>query len=283
MNDSDTVDSGSNAGLSESGRSLAGHVAVVTGGARGIGLAITRKLASASVAVVVNDLTDISHEVAHDLRRDGYSAVGHTGDVTDPAAIASMVASAVENFGGLDIVVNNAGYSTYAPATEMSDEQWQSMLDLLLTAPFKIAQAAAPYLFDGASGRSRRIITISSVGGITGSPGAAGYAAAKSGVFGLTKTLAKEFGPHGVTVNAVAPGLIRTRLTDGRASGIDHIDIGDKKMPLTGVPMDDLAPLVPLRRLGTPEDVAGAVYMLCIPEADYITGETVVVAGGWMP
>ena len=261
---------------------LDGHVAIVTGGGRGIGRAIVEKLASAGVAVVVNDLTDVAEEAVCAVVDCGGRAVAHIGDVTDVDAPRAMVQTALENFGGIDIVVNNAGYSTYAAAHEMADDLWTPMLDVLLTAPFRLVREAAPHLF-GDDGRIRRIVNISSVGGINGSPGGIGYASAKAGVLGMTKTLAKEFGPRGVTVNAVAPGLIRTRLTEGKAAGTESISVGDRDYPLVEVPMDDLVDQVPLRRLGTPEDVAGAVYLLCLPESDYISGETIVVGGGWMP
>lgn len=274
--------SGGHAGAKSWTGPLHGRVAVVTGAGRGIGLAIANKLAVAGAAVVVNDLTDVAVEAVEQLRADGARAVAHVGDITAETAPEELVETAVDAFGAIDIVVNNAGYATYAPTIEMTDAQWTPMLDVLLSAPFRILRAAGPQLLRSAD-HVRRVVNVSSIGGITGSPGSAGYAAAKAGLLGLTATLAKEWGPHGVTVNAVAPGLIRTRLTEGPAAGHDHIDVGGERLPLIGAPLAALEAQVPLRRVGTPEDVAGAVYLLCLPEADYISGQTLVVGGGWMP
>ncbi|MEU6415979.1 SDR family NAD(P)-dependent oxidoreductase [Streptomyces spiralis] len=259
-----------------------GRVAVVTGAGRGIGLAIARKLGSAGAQVVVNDLSSVADAAAAELRESGTGAVAFVGDITRDGVPEQLVEAAIDSFGSLDIIVNNAGYATYAPVLEMTDGQWAPMLDLLLTAPFRILRAAGPHLVKPAE-HLRKVVNVSSVGGISGSPNSAGYAAAKAGLLGLTRTLAKEWGPYGVTVNAVAPGLVRTRLTEGPAGGHDHIDIAGERLPLIGAPLTELESMVPLRRIGTPEDIAGAVYMLCLSEADYVSGETLVVGGGWMP
>lgn len=263
---------------------LSGRVAIVTGAGRGIGRAIASSLGEAGASVVVNDLTaEVVDEAVQELQAAGCSAAGLAGDITGETAPEELVAFAAGRFGAVDIVVNNAGYSTYSSALEFSDEKWHPMLDLLLTAPFRLLRAAGEQLVRPAA-HLRKVVNVSSVGGITGSPNAVGYASAKAGILGLTATLAKEWGPYGVTVNAVAPGLIRTRQTEGPAAGYDSIEIGGGgRAPLTGVPMAELEQQVPLRRVGVPEDVGGAVKLLCLPEADYISGQVVVVGGGWMP
>ena len=266
-------------------RSLEGRVALVTGGGRGIGRAVAVKLGTAGASVVVNDLTaDVAEDAAAAVRGAGGQAVSCVGDVTDEEFPRRFVDTARDSFGAIDIVVNNAGYATYGEVVDLPDGAWQPMLDVLLTAPFRILRAAGPHFRDDRRDRGiGKVVNVSSVGGISGSPGSAGYAAAKAGLLGFTRTLAKEWGSWGVTVNAVAPGLTRTRLTEGSAGGHDSIDISGERIPLTGVPLRELEKQIPLRRIGEPEDVANAVYLLCLPESDYMTGEVLVVGGGWLP
>ena len=165
------------------------------------------------------------------------------GDITSGEFPARFVQTALDSFGLLDIVINNAGYATYSEVIEMSDRQWAQVLDVLLTAPFRILRSAGAYFREHADdGRARRAVNIASVGGIAGSPGSASYAAAKAGLIGLTRTLAKEWGRYGVTVNAVAPGLIRTRQTEGPAGGHTDIDVGGQRLPLTSVPLAAWSP-----------------------------------------
>ena len=193
-----------------------------------------------------------------------------------------FVAAAIERFGGLDILVNNAGYTQDGVIQKMSDDQWQAMLDIHLTAPFRILRAAADFIRSAAKAETasgqpvhRKIVNISSLSGVYGNPGQANYAAAKSGVIGLTKTMAKEWGRYSVNVNCVAFGPIETRLTVGET------DAAGLVMP--GMPPEALEALtraIPLGRAGTPEEAAGAVYLLCLPEADFITGHVLEVSGG---
>jgi 3-oxoacyl-[acyl-carrier protein] reductase len=266
-------------------RQLEGRVALVTGGGRGIGLAIGQKLADAGASLVVNDLTlDVAAAAVDSIQAAGGRAVAFPGDVTDEDFPEQFTRTALAAFGTVHIVVNNAGYSTYAETLDMSDRQWAQMLEVLLTAPFRLLRTVGAHFRDHADdGQVRRVVNISSVGGISGAPGQVGYAAAKAGLIGLTRTLAKEWGRYRVTVNAVAPGLIRTRQTEGPAGGHESIDVGDERLPLIGVPFESLEPQVPLGRIGEPADVANAVYLLCLPEADYVTGEVLVVSGGWLP
>lgn len=264
---------------------LQGRVALVTGAGRGIGKAIAIKLAETGASVVVNDLTsDVVDEAVRAIHAAGGNAVGCPGDVTEAKFPERFTATALEAFGSVDIVVNNAGYATYADVVEMPDHQWAPMLEVLLTAPFRILRAVGAQFRDhAADGTIRKVVNVSSVGGMAGSPGSAGYAAAKAGLLGLTRTLAKEWGRYGVAVNAVAPGLIRTRLTEGPAGGHESIEIGGETFPLIGAPLAALEKHIPLGRIGEPSDVANAVYLLCLPESDYVTGEVLVVSGGWMP
>jgi len=264
---------------------LDGRVALVTGAGRGIGRAIATRLAFAGAHVVVNDLTDeIVAETVAAIRLGGGAATACVGDVTSEDFPARMTRTALDVFGDIDIVVNNAGYSTYGDVIDTTDQQWSQMLEVLLTAPFRMLRAVGQHLQrTTGEGQMRKVVNVSSVGGITGAPGQAGYASAKAGLIALTRTLAKEWGPLAVTVNAVAPGLIRTRQSEGPAGGHDHIDVSGKRMPLVGVPMAALEPQIPAGRIGRPEDIANAVYLLCLPESDYITGEVIVVSGGWLP
>ena len=266
-------------------RNLEGRVALVTGAGRGIGLAIASKLGAAGASVVVNDLSrDVADVAVAAVEAAGGRALACPGDITASEFPARFVQTALDGFGLIDIVVNNAGYATYSDVIDMSDRQWAQVLDVLLTAPFRILRAAGAYFRAHAGdGRARKAVNIASVGGIAGSPGSASYAAAKAGLIGLTRTLAKEWGPYGVTVNAVAPGLIRTRLTEGPAGGHPDIEVGGEHLPLAGVPLAALRPAVPLGRIGESADIANAVYLLCLPESDYISGEVVVVSGGWLP
>ena len=194
--------------------------------------------------------------------------------------------------GGLDIIVNNAGYTWDAVVQKMSDEQWDAMLDVHLKAPFRILRAAQPVISQlvkqareaGAPVPCRKVVNISSIAGLGGNAGQANYAAAKAGVTGLTKTMAKEWGRYNVTVNTVAFGLIKTRLTEAPADSDSTIDIDGREIKV-GVNPELLATMermIPLGRAGTPEEAAGAVYLLCLPESDYVSAQTLVCGGGFM-
>ncbi|MBL8962404.1 MAG: SDR family oxidoreductase, partial [Gemmatimonadetes bacterium] len=189
---------------------------------------------------------------------------------------------------GLDIIVNNAGFTWDNVIQKMSDEQWQALLDVHLTAPFRILRAAQPVIKEfvkreQAAGQvvTRKVINISSVSGLYGSVGQAGYSTAKAGVIGLTKTLAREWGRLQVTVNCVAFGLIDTRMAVDVAAGTE-VNIGGRSIRY-GVNSELLSIIeqrIPLGRKGTPEDAAGAVYLFAIPESDYVSGEVLLCGGG---
>lgn len=270
---------------------LKDKIALVSGSGRGIGRAIALKLAGAGAHIVVNDLDrEVAHQTAAEIEAMAVHAIVCGGDVTSPDFGDRFVRTAMERFGTIDIIINNAGYAWDSILQKTTDEQWTSMLDVHLTAPFRILRAAQPAIAAAAKaeiaafGRAKRrtVVNVSSVAGLGGNPGQAGYAAAKAGVVGLTKTVMKEWGRYNVTVNAVAFGVIATRMTGGEA-GAATITVQGREIR-AGVSQEireSMEKGIPLGRVGTPEEAAGAVYLLCLPEAGYITGETIVVGGGW--
>ena len=270
---------------------LDGKAALVTGAGRGIGRAIALKLSAEGARVVVNDLDEEpARETVAEIAARGGEAVACVGSVTAAGFAERFVKTALEAFGGIDIVVNNAGYTWDNVIQKMSDEQWQAMLDVHLTAPFRILRAASGFIREAArkearEGREvfRKVVNISSVVGLGGNPGQANYAAAKAGVTGLTRTLCKEWGRYKVNVNSVAFGLIRTRLTQPLSAGEAKIRVEGKEIGVGVQPAVLLAmeqQMIPLGRAGTPEEAANAVYLFCSPESDYISGQTVVCGGG---
>ena len=270
---------------------LEGKVALISGSGRGIGKAIALKLASVGAHIVVNDLdADMAEATAAEIEALGVRAVICVGDVTALDFGETFVAAAMDAFGTIDIIVNNAGYAWDSVLQKTSDEQWMAMLDVHLSAPFRILRAAQPVIAAAAKaeiaehGRAMRrtVVNISSVAGLGGNPGQAGYAAGKAGIVGLTKTVMKEWGRYNVTVNAVAFGAIMTRMTAGEV-GSSTISIKGKdiKAGVSDEILDAMEKGIPLGRAGTPEEAAGAVYLLCLPEADYITGQVIVAGGGW--
>jgi len=270
---------------------LEGRAALVTGAGRGIGQAVALKLASEGARVVVNDLdTEPAADTVSRIRHAGGEAVAVVGDVTAEDFAERFVETALDAFGDLHIIINNAGFVWDNVIQKMTDEQWRAILDLHLTAPFRILRAAAPYIrstaqAEIAEGREvyRKVVNISSIAGVFGNAGQANYAAAKAGLVGLTGALAKEWGRFRVNVNCVAFGLIDTRLTRSLGAEDAHVQIGERQIRM-GVQPELLAlaeRLVPLGRAGTAEEAAGSVYMFCIPESNYVTGETLICSGGF--
>jgi 3-oxoacyl-[acyl-carrier protein] reductase len=261
-------------------------VAIVTGSARGIGRATAEILSEHGAKVVINDLDgDAANQAASEIAGD--TAV-HAGDLTKPSAPGELVQTAIDAWGRLDIIVNNAGYTLDAPIHKMSDDWFQRMLDIHVVAPFRICREAAPYLrepakAEKAEGREvfRKIVNVSSVSGTMGNAGQANYSAGKNAVVGLTKTLAKEWGQFKINVNAVAFGWIETRLTASKVED-NVMEIDGEKVQL-GIPdqLRGMAPmLIPLGRPGTPEEAAGGVFFLCSPWSDYVHGQVLNVTGG---
>ncbi|MBU6530426.1 SDR family NAD(P)-dependent oxidoreductase [Streptomyces mayonensis] len=270
---------------------LDGRTALVTGAGRGIGREIALTLAADGADVVVNDLDEEpGAETAKEIEARGGSAVTCAGNVTDADFAERFVRTAVDSYGGVDIIVNNAGHTWDSVIQRMTDEQWEAVIDVHLTAPFRILRAAQPVVAGAVRAAKeagepvicRKVVNISSVAGLGGNPGQANYASAKAGVIGMTKTLAKEWGRYNVTVNTVAFGFIRTRLTEAAAGDDSTIDIDGREIKV-GVNARLLAAaeqMIPLGRTGTPAEAAGAVHLLCLPGSDYVSAQTLVCGGG---
>lgn len=272
---------------------LDNKVAIVTGSGRGIGREIALKLASEGAAVVVNDLDEgPAADTVAEIEKAGGRALVCAGNVTEDEFAERFVASAVDNFEGLDIIVNNAGYTWDTVIQKMTDEQWDAIFDVHLRAPFRILRAAQPVISGlvkqastaGQPVPCRKIVNISSVAGLCGNAGQTNYAAAKAGITGLTKTIAKEWGRYNVTANTVAFGLISTRLTDASADGDSTIEVEGNQIKVGVNPqvLEAAKHAIPLGRPGTPSEAAGAVYLLCTPESNYVTAQTLVCGGGFM-
>lgn len=238
---------------------LAGKSALVTGASGGIGAAIARALHAQGAHVVLSGTRqDALDALAAEL---GERAAVCPADLRDPAAADALVAAAEAACGPLHVLVNNAGLTRDGLAMRMKDEDWATVLDVDLGAPFRLARAV---LRGMVRRRAGRIIGIGSVVGATGNPGQANYAAAKAGLVGMTKALAQEVGSRGITVNVVAPGFVETPMTDALNA--------DQRARLVGA--------IPLGRMGRPEDVAAAVAYLASDEAAWVTGATLHVNGG---
>jgi 3-oxoacyl-[acyl-carrier protein] reductase len=261
-------------------------VAIVTGSARGIGKATAEILSRNGARVAVCDLdVDLAEETARNLASE---CVVYGGDLTKERSAAELVKTAIDAWGRLDIVVNNAGYTWDGAIHKMSDEQFNAMLEVHTVAPFRVLRAAAPHLREPAklereTGREvfRKIVNVSSISGTMGNAGQANYASAKAGVVGLTKTLAKEWGPLKINVNAVAFGYVDTRLTAERDRA-GQFDKDGRGIQLGVAPgMRELATAtIPLGRPARPDEAAGPVFFLCSPWSDYVNGQVLNVTGG---
>ncbi|MGB6120248.1 MAG: SDR family NAD(P)-dependent oxidoreductase [Mesorhizobium sp.] len=268
---------------------LDGKTAYITGSGRGIGRALALKLASEGAAVVINDLdADPADAVVKEIEAMGGRAIAVAGSVNAPDFGERFIKAGVDRFGGVDIIVNNAGYTWDSMIGKMSDEQFDAMIDVHLKAPFRILRAAHRPIAEAvraeqAEGREvvRKVVNISSVAGTGGNAGQVNYSSAKSGIIGLTKTLAKEWGRLKVNVNCVAFGYIETRLTIASDDKMELEFEGNKIQ--VGVPEKvaaGLKAMIPMGRSGTPEEAANGVYLFCTPESNYISGQTVIVGGG---
>ncbi len=265
---------------------LDGKVAIVTGSARGIGRATAEILSEHGAKLLINDLDgDIAQQTASEI---GGETVVFAADLTDPSAPAKLVKTAIDQWGQIDIIVNNAGYTLDAAVHKMSDDWFQRMLDIHVVAPFRIVREAAPYLREPAKKEKeegvevfRKIVNVSSISGTMGNAGQANYAAGKAAVVGLTKTLAKEWGQFKINCNAVAFGYIETRLTASKDEA-NTMEIDGEKVQL-GIPdqMRGMASmLIPIGRPGTPQEAAGGVFFLCSPWSNYVHGQTLNITGG---
>jgi len=249
------------------------RVALITGAGRGIGFAIAQRLARDGLAVCVTDLDpEPAQAAAAAIEREGGTALALTGNVARPEDCELWACTAADQFGDLHVLVNNAGITRDAMVHRMSDEQWGLVQDVVLGGAFHMIRAVAPWFRDRERGAPRRIVNIASVSGIYGSPGNANYASAKAGMIGLTRSIAAEWARFGVTVNAVAPGFIVTRLTAARDTP-DQFGIPPKTR-------EAIVGRIPLGRPGEPADVAAAVSFFCSPEAGFVTGQVLEVHGG---
>jgi 3-oxoacyl-[acyl-carrier protein] reductase len=261
-------------------------VAIVSGAGRGIGRATAELLAAGGARVVIGDVDEAAaREVEQAIGEE--RALAWAGDLTAEGAPAALVAAAVDRWDRLDIVVNNAGYTIDAPLHVMEDQDFQAMLEIHTLLPFRLLRAAATYMREPAKRERhqgvevfRKVVNVASVAAY-GNAGQANYAAAKAGVLGLTKTLAREWGPLKVNVNAVAFGFIETRLTAVKDAE-SVIAVGERRVHV-GVPEQArqmLSQLVPLGRAGTVGEAAGAIAFLCSPWSDYVSGQVLNVSGG---
>jgi len=242
---------------------LSGKVALVTGARRGLGRAMAIAMARAGAEVAVNDIADGVAEaeaVAEEIRALGRKALVVPADITDGAQVREMIDRVAAEAGGLDILVNNAGIIRDALLLRMTDEAWREVLEVNLTGTFLCTRAAARHM----TKHGGAIVNISSVVGVVGNIGQANYAASKAGIIGLTKTCARELAPRGVRVNAVAPGFIRSQMTERLPEQV----------------RERMLSQIPLARMGTPEEVASVVVFLASPAGSYLTGQVICVDGG---
>jgi 3-oxoacyl-[acyl-carrier protein] reductase len=265
---------------------LDGKVAIVTGSARGIGRATAELLSEQGAKLLINDLdTDIAEQTASEIAGD---TLVFGGDLTKEGVPDQLVGKVVDEWGRVDILVNNAGYTLDAPLHKLSDDWFARMIDIHLVVPFRMCRAVAPHMrepakAERAEGREvfRKIVNVSSISGTMGNAGQANYSSGKSGVIGLTKTLAKEWGQFKINVNAVAFGFIETRLTAAKTDE-NVTEIGGEKVQL-GIPeqLREMGKvLIPLGRAGTPQEAAGGVFFLCSPWSNYVHGQVLNITGG---
>jgi 3-oxoacyl-[acyl-carrier protein] reductase len=265
---------------------LDGKSAIVTGSARGIGRAVAELLSEQGAQVLINDLDgDVAEQAAQEI--EGETAV-FAGDLTADGVCDQLVQKAVDEFGKIDIVVNNAGYTWDGPVHKIEDRQFQAMLDIHTVVPFRIIRAAAPHLREPAKKEReageevfRKIVNVTSISGTFGNAGQANYSAAKAGLVGLTKTVAKEWGQFKINVNAVAFGFVETRLTASKDEGGTFKKDGEEiKLGIPEQMRQMAAMVIPVGRPASPQEAAGPVFFLCSPWSNYVHGQVLNVTGG---
>lgn len=242
---------------------LEGKVAIVTGAGRGIGRCIALALAGEGADIVIADYAiEPAQDVINEINALGRKAIAVKANVAVPADADGIVKAALDEFGKIDILVNNAGITRDGLILKMSEEDWDAVINVNLKGTFNCTKAVTKVLLKQKTGG--RIVNMASVMGVIGNPGQANYSASKAGVIGLTKTTAKELGTRGINVNAVAPGFIQTAMTDELSESV----------------REKISDQIPLRKLGTPEDVAKVTLFLCTEDSAYITGQVINVDGG---
>ena len=266
------------------------RVAIITGSGRGIGKAAALLFAREGAKVVVSDIDPApAEETVDEIKKAGGEAICYAGDVTADGFAEGIVKAAVDAFGGLHIIVNNAGYTWDAVVHKMTDKAWDAMMDIHLKAPFKIIRAAAPYfrdaakkeMQDGTGPIARKIVNVSSTSGVNGNAGQANYSSGKAGIVGLTKSIAKEWGRFNVQSNAVAYGWVDTRLTKAKEETEDLERDGEKvAIGVPGQQREMMKMMIPLGRPGTPEEGAGVILFLASPLSNYVSGQCIVMNGG---
>ncbi|MCY4189736.1 MAG: SDR family oxidoreductase [Rhodospirillaceae bacterium] len=268
-----------------------GKVALVSGSGRGIGKALALKLASEGARVVVNDLdADVANETVDEIRSVGAEAVAIVGNVAADDFADRFAGAAMDTWGGIDIIVNNAGFTWDSVVQKMTDDQWDAVIDVHIKAPFRILRAAAEPIRIATKREAmkgtevvRKVVNISSIAGLYGNAGQINYSSAKSAMIGMTRTMAKEWGRYKVTVNCVAFGYIKTRMTqpiEGEKPPTLNIDGKDIRVGVQPHMIQMMEAIIPMGRGGTPEEAANAVYLFCTPESDYISGQVIVAGGG---
>jgi len=271
------------------GKMLEDRVAIITGSGRGIGRCAALMFAEAGAKVVVSDIdAEPANETVADIKKAGGTAIAYIGDVAKTGFAEGIVKAAVDTWGALHIIVNNAGYTWDSTIHKMTEEQWDAILDIHLKAPFRIIKAAAPYFRDAAKKEqeqgisiARKIVNISSTSGVNGNPGQANYSSAKAGVVGLTKTIAREWGQFNVQVNAVAYGWIDTRLTQSiDTKATIQIQGREVNVGIQESRRQAMMQMIPLRRPGTPEEAASAIFFFASPLSNYVSGQCLLVTGG---
>jgi 3-oxoacyl-[acyl-carrier protein] reductase len=268
-----------------------GKVAIVTGSGRGIGAATAKKLGAEGASVVVSDIDPTpAEETVAAIRKAGGSAIAVVGDVTDPAFAHRLIKATLDSFDGLDIIVNSAGYAWDSVMQNMTDKQWYAMLDVHVTAPFRILREAfVTFMRDAAKkeqaeqgvANPRKIVNITSVSALYGIPGQANYSAGKAGIIGMTKTLSREWGRYNIYVNCACFGFIETRMTAPKKTAEKVVRDGEEIH--LGIPehlRHQAKSLIPLGRAGTPEDAAGPIFFLVSPLSDFVSGTVLEVTGG---
>lgn len=264
-------------------------VAIITGSGRGIGQAAAKMFAGEGARVVVSDIdAEPAEQTVAEIKQAGGEAVAHVGDATAPEFAEAIVQTAVKNFDGIHMIVNNAGFTWDSIIHRMTDEMWRTILDLHLEAPFRLIRAASPYFRDAAKAEieangvatPRKIVNVSSTSGTNGNAGQVNYASAKAGLIGLTKTMAKEWGRFNIHANAVAFGWVETRLTAAKEKG-GSLDHKGETVKL-GIPEDKrqmLTKIIPMGRPGTAEEAANVIFYFASPLSNYVSGQVLEMNG----